>query len=133
MKRLIAMTLGLLLIVTCLAPVAAAQQRVIARAHIPFAFNAHDQTLDAGTYDVLLLAPQTLRFQHWQTEQGVTLLSPQSVVAYDDVKVAFRVYGKRYFMSEVNAPTFRIALPQTREEKEIAKTTKGRTVEIAAK
>ncbi len=132
MKRFIVVTVGLLLIAACFAPVAAAQQRVIARVHLPFAFNAHDQTLDAGTYDVLLLAPQTLRFQHWKTEQGVTLLSPQSVVAYDDVKVAFRVYGKHYFMAEVNAPTFRIALPQTREEKEIARSMKPRTVEIAA-
>ena len=131
MKRVAFITF-VLLFVTCLATVSVAQQRAIARVHIPFAFNAHNQSLEAGTYDVLLIGAHILRFQQWQTERGVTLLSPLDVVARDDVKVVFRVYGHLYFMSEVNAPTFRVALPMTREEKEVSKTTKPRIVEIAA-
>lgn len=132
MKRVALLTF-ILLSATCLAPVAAAQQSAVARVHIPFTFNAHNQTLDAGTYDLSRIGAHTIRFQNVKTERGVTLLSPQEVVTRDSVNLVFRVYGKNYFMSEVNAPTFRIALPTTREEREMARTIKSRTIEIAAK
>ena len=123
----------LLFIMSSIAP-GAAQDRVIARARIPFQFTAHSETLDAGIYEIRQIGAQTIRVQQPDSGLGVTLLSSQNITEGDPVKLVFRLTGDRYFLANVSAPSFAVSLPKSTQEKELAQARpEVRTVEIVGR
>jgi hypothetical protein len=112
---------------------AAAQNRVLGRADIPFSFAAHDQSFGAGAYELRQIGAQIVRLQEVTTARGVTLISPQAIGEDSTTKIVFRCYGTREFLAAVVAPSYQISVAKSRAEQEAEATTaKVRTVALQA-
>ncbi len=99
---------------------AAAQDRVLARADIPFTFEAQGQTFGSGSYELLQFGGAFVRLQKAGTHLGVSLMSPQNITQSSTTMLKFHNYGGRYFLAAVVAPSYQIYLPKSKSEKEMA-------------
>lgn len=120
MKKIMFSIAAVVLVLSSLTLTAAAQNRVLGRADIPFSFAAHHQTFDAGVYELRQIGAQIVRLQDVKTGRGVTLLSTQTVGASTLTNIQFRSYGDRQFLAAVVAPSYQISVPKSRPEIEFA-------------
>lgn len=102
---------------------AAAQNRVIGRTNIPFAFTAEGQQLSAGNYELWQIGPDSVRLQNAATSKGVTLHIRQDIVDSNAMKFVFHSYGSSAFLAAVAAPADEVLLPKSQSEKELAAAT----------
>lgn len=112
-------TIAAVVILSSFAITAAAQNRVLSRADIPFAFAAHDQRFEAGAYQLRQIGANIVRFEEVATGKGVTLLSPQPI-GESDTTIVFHRYGTRQFLAAVVAPSYQISLSKSKVEQELA-------------
>ena len=80
MKKMSFTIATVVIVLGSLTVTAAAQNRVLGRTDIPFSFAARDQRFNAGTYELRQISTQIICLQDVATGQGVTLLSPQTIV-----------------------------------------------------
>ncbi len=110
---------------------AAAQNRVLGRANVPFGFAAHGQRFDAGTYELRQIGAQIVRLQDVATGRGVTLLSNQAIGESTGTEITFRSYGARQFLAAVVAPSYQISLPKSADEQQVeASAAKTKTIAL---
>ena len=122
MKK-IGSSIAVVIVIVCSFTVAAAaQNRVLGRADIPFGFSAHGQHFNTGTYELRQVGLQIVRLQEVTTGRGVTLISPQSIGESSTTNIVFRGYGSRRFLAAVIAPSYQISLPKSQAETELAVT-----------
>jgi hypothetical protein len=134
MKKTSFSIVAAVVVLSSLTLTAAAQNRVLAQANIPFSFAAHGQTFDAGAYELRQIGAQIVRLQDVATGQGVTLLSPQTIGKSSTTNLVFRSYGTRQFLAAVVAPSYQVSIPKSQAEKEVeASATKMKTVALQVK
>jgi hypothetical protein len=114
MNKVTLAIVAVLVVLTSLS--AAAQNRVLSRAEIPFRFTAHGQTLEAGTYQLRQISAQIIRIQEVTTGAGLTLLSATNVGESAATQLVFRSNGKGYVLAAIRAPFYQISLPKSEEE-----------------
>lgn len=91
------------------------------RVQVPFDFQANGKTLSAGTYTVSRAVehqPDVLRI-NGAGGSTVVLTVPVSS-DQGGAKLSFHRYGDVYFLSGVETPNGRFAVPRTREERDAA-------------
>jgi hypothetical protein len=122
MKKL-SISIVMVLVVSLLSVTAAAQNKMPAKANIPFSFTVHNQTLQAGTYMVRPISANVIRIEEAGTQRGVTLLAHPSVEGQGAGKLVFHRYGSRAFLRAVVAPAgaYGVELPQSSAEAESAR------------
>ena len=110
-------------ILTLFASSVLAQDRVIARATVPFSFSVHDKTFAAGTYDVRQLGAGVLRMENKKTWEGVTIIAAPAVSGEASAKLVFRQYGAQRFLSAIVAPAgaYGAELSTSNMEREVAR------------
>jgi hypothetical protein len=113
---------------------AAAQNVLVGRTNIPFAFSAEGQQLSAGNYELLRISDNKLVLRNLATAKAVMLYSPQVIVASDTVKLIFRKYDADHFLAGVVAPSYEVSLPKSESEKQVeAKAETTKTIAVQAK
>jgi hypothetical protein len=124
-----------LVVLSSFAVRAAAEDRVLARTNIPFAFSAQGQQLSAGNYELLQITDNTLVLHNRDTRKGVMLLCQQgNIVPSDKVKLVFRVHDTDHFLASVVTPSYEITLPKSKSERQIEDSaTTTDTVAVQAK
>jgi hypothetical protein len=134
MKKMSFTIAAVVIVLSSLTVTAAAQNRVLGRAYIPFSFAAHGQRFNAGTYELRQISTQIIRLQEVATGQGVTLLSPQTIGESSTTNLVFRSYGTRQFLAAVVAPSYQVSIPKSQVEKEVeASAAKMKTVALQVK
>ena len=107
-----------LVVLSSFAVNASAQNRLLARTKIPFAFSAEGQQLTAGDYEVSRVNEHTMLLRNVATGKGLFLPSP-TMVSGDTVKLVFRVYGTDHFLGGVVAPSDQISLAKSKSERQV--------------
>ena len=98
------------------------------RAHIPFAFVAAGQLLEAGEYTVeidMIPGLLVLKADHGK-EPVVMKLMPSTAPA--ERKLVFHRYGDQYFLTEISGHT----IPQTTQERALARQAEPEHTTISA-
>ena len=103
MKYLRTMTTTVLLLAAV--SVAAAQERPILTATVPFAFTLENTDLPAGTYTVSILYPYTMliKVQSADGRKAVMITAIPSLKSEESkqVKLVFHRFGNEYFLAQV--------------------------------
>ena len=134
MKKISFSIVAAVVVLNSLTLTAAAQNRVLGHADIPFSFSANGQRFEAGTYELRQISTQIIRLQDVATGQGVTLLSPQTIGESSTTNLVFRSYGTRQFLAAVVAPSYQVSIPRSQVEKEVeASAAKMKTVALQVK
>jgi len=144
-KNLVVMVVLGVFVLGCLSVSLYAGPRM--RANIPFAFYAGKDLLPAGEYWFELRdtgagsatgASVILRSQNGSVNQFLPIAFAGCVDRGDSHNVVFNKYGATYFLCTLNEGGYRVCLPRTRAQKELAVAFKGSsrnevetTVEIA--
>ncbi len=130
MKK-ISLAIAAVVVLSTFTLTAAAQNRVLGRANVPFSFAAHDQRFDAGTYELRQIGAQIVRLQDVASGRGVTLMSPQAIGESSVTSLTFRSYGTRAFLAAVNAQSYHIAVGKSAAEQDVeASLAKTKTIAL---
>lgn len=111
-----------LILLSSLAILAAAQNRVLGQVNIPFNFVASGEQFNAGNYELWRIGMDFVRLQNVATSKGVILYIPANIADSNAMKFVFHSYGSSAFLAAVATPSDEISLPQSHSEKEFAAT-----------
>jgi hypothetical protein len=126
MKKLLVVAAAVALFATLSTTTAAAQNRVLGKADVPFSFAAHQMQLEPGTYVVRQIGRDILRLESASGGQGITLIG-SAMPASANAKLVFHRYGTQAFLVAVEGPVAGAELPKTTEEKKAASRTRELT------
>ena len=114
-------------------------QTISIKSNIPFSFNAAGKSMPAGQYSIKTLGTSSSKSLVLQgSEPGAVMIlganSSEKMVAADETKLVFHVYGSEYFLSEiwVEGSTAGHQIPVSSRERELAKATTAVDVNVLA-
>jgi len=114
-------------------------QTISIKSNIPFSFNAAGKSMPAGQYSIKTLGTSSSKSLVLQgSEPGAVMIlganSSEKMVAADETKLVFHVYGSEYFLSEVWVAGNSLGhqIPVTTRERELAKGNTPQDVDVIA-
>lgn len=122
MKKIGLSLAAMLILLSSIAILGAAQNRVLGQVNIPFNFVANGEQLNAGNYQLWQIGTDSVRLQNVASNKGVTLFLPANIADSNAMKFVFHSYGSSVFLAAVATPSDEMSLPQSRSEKEFAAT-----------
>jgi len=124
-KQLIAVMFAFAIGLVISAGETSAQSQAL-RVDVPFSFSLNNKTLPAGTY---IVKPATDNRLMWrvrgtgQTPDTLLLASLSSAKEPGNLRIIFRRYGERYFLTGFKTTSYDVALPMSGSEKDLRQST----------